>query len=209
MQSSPLFAAPDVGTIITVAIILMSLIGWIINYVNEKAKEQPRRPLPPANPQRGADDRFQQEIDRFLQQVGGRPARARPAPARPAPPSDIMIEVVPEEELLQRRREERRRNKLSQIEDRHMQTSQLGAGLRSQVQADMNDAMTDQVRTDVGDRIAAVVEADFGESKTDLVAPVVGPAQVKPHEIIQLLRDRDGVRKAIIVNEILKRRPRR
>jgi hypothetical protein len=204
--SDPTFAAVDVGTIITLAIILISFIGWIFNLVSEKAKQPPRRPEVNANPQHGGRDRFQQEIDKFLQQVGGRPAAA---PARPAPKDDFLIEVVPEDELLQRQREERRRKKLSEIEDRHVQTSQLGEGLRSQVDSRMHGSLDQKVRLDVGDRIAAVVEADFGESKTDLVAPVVGPASVKPHEIVQLLRDRDGVRKAIIVNEILKRRPRR
>jgi hypothetical protein len=195
-------AGPE--TVITIAVILISFIGWIINLVNEKAKQQPKRMQPPANPKRGGDDRFQQEIDRFLQQVGG-----RPAPARPTPAEDIMIEVVPEEEILQRRREKRRRNKLSQIEDHHMQTTELGAGVRSRVDADMADAISDKVRLDVGDRIAAVVEADFGESKTDLVAPLVGPGAIKPHEIVQLLRDRNGIRNAIMINEILTRRPRR
>lgn len=205
MQSCPpiaglLFAA-NFGTVITLVIILISFIGWIINLVNEKAKQQPRRPAPPANPPRGGGDRFQQEIDRFLQQVGGRPAAARPAPAE-----EVMIEVVPEEELLLRRREERRR-KLSELEDRHMQTSHFGEGFRAQDSLN-EDSLDEKVNMDVGDRISAVVEADFGESKTDLVAPVVGPARVQPNEIVQLLRDRNSVRKAIIVNEILTR-PRR
>ena len=69
--AGPIFAAPDIGTIITLAIILISFIGWIINLVSEKAKQPPRRPEVNANPQRGGDDRFQQEIDKFLQQVGG------------------------------------------------------------------------------------------------------------------------------------------
>jgi hypothetical protein len=62
---------------------------------------------------------------------------------------------------------------------------------------------------DMGDRIAAVVEADFGESRTDEESPAPAPGGVRPREIVQLLKDRDGIRKAIIINEILKRRPRR
>jgi len=198
--AGPIFAAPDIGTIITLAIILISFIGWIVNLVSEKAKQPPRRPEVNANPNRGGDDRFQQEIDKFLQQVGGRPA------ARPAPQDDILIEVVPEAELLQREREERRRKKLSQIEDRHVQTSRLGEGLRSHVESSMNNSLDDKVRLDVGDRIAAVVEADFGEAITNVAAPAAGPAAIQPRDIVQLLRDRNGIRKAIIVNEILTRR---
>lgn len=204
MSIEPTFAAPDIGTIITLAMILIAFIGWIVNLVSEKAKQQPKRPMANANPPRGNDDRFQQEIDKFLQQVGG-----RPAPQRPAPKDDFLIEVVPENELLQRRREERRKQKLSQIEDRHVETSQLGEGVRSHVEFQMHDSLDEKVRQDVGNRISAVVEADFGESKANAATPMAALVTVKPHEIVQLLRDREGVRKAIIVNEILARRSRK
>ena len=73
-----------------------------------------------------------------------------------------------------------------------------------------SDTLAEKVESDVGNRIEAVVEAGFGESKAKEVPSLtVARTGVRPQEIVQMLRDPDSVRKAIIVSEILKRPVRR
>ena len=187
--------ADNVGSIVMLVMVVISFIGWIVKLVNEKSQQN--APRPAARPQQAGDDRFEQEIDVFLQQVGGRRTR------RPFE-DEVAIEVVPESELLERRAAERRERKLSSIEDRHVQTSELGAGVRSQ--------HLDEFETNIDDeRISAVVEADFGDSVAKEAAPAVAAvraAAIDPGDLVNMLRDPDGVKKAIIVNEILTRRSR-
>ena len=110
--------AVDAGSIVMIVMVVISFIGWILKLANEKAQQNvPRKG---GGPRAGVpDERFEQEIDVFLQQVGGR--RGRPA-------DNVAIEVVPESELLERQAAEPRERKLSSLEDRHVQTSELGAG---------------------------------------------------------------------------------
>ncbi|MFQ5731655.1 MAG: hypothetical protein ACE5KM_06855 [Planctomycetaceae bacterium] len=191
--------AVDPGTIITLVIVVISFIGWIINLVNEKSKQNAPRPAPPRRGVR--DDRFEQDIDVFLQQVGGR---------RAAWQDEVAVEVVPESELLERQAEERRGRKLSSIEDRHVETSRLGEGVRSHVETHMRGALDAPGKRDAGSRIEAVVEADFGKSiAAQAEPPPRQRAAVEPDEIVRMLRDPEGVRKAIILNEVLTRRARR
>ena len=202
----PPFAAVDIGTIITVVIVFFSIVGWLLNFISEKKKQnQSKRNVPAAKGDPMNDDRFQQEIDQFLQQVGGRPKPRRPAM------EEVAIEVVPEEEILQRQGEERRNRKLSTLEDRHLQSSNLGEGVRAHVEATMHtDTIAEKVESDVGHRIEAVVEAGFGVSRAKEVPLLtVVRTGVRPQEIVAMLRDPDSVRKAIIVSEILKRPTRR
>lgn len=207
--SIPTVFAIDPGAIITIVVILISIIGWLINFLNEKAREQQPRRMNPrpgqagAGPRRG-EDRFQAEIDQFLQQVGGRrkPNRQRPQ-AEP-----IEIEVVPEYELAERERRQRRQRKLSSIEDRHVESGTLGAGLRTHVAADMRNTIDERVRRDITDSVEDDLGLPTGRSESAGTQPAA--PQINPGEIVAMLRDRDGVRKAIIVNEILRRRvPRR
>lgn len=192
-QFVPLFA--NIEGIITVVIVLVSIIGWLVNLINENAKKnQAGRPPNPAPGGGGGaaanDDRFQQEIDDFLKQVGGQPQGRRhdnrPAPA-PAQVETVDIEVVPERELWEREREERRQRELSSLADRHVETH-IGNSIQEKVEQDID------------------VVADLGESKATAPPPRRVIPKMDPGAIVSMLRDRDGVRKAIIVNEVLQRR---
>jgi len=190
--------ADGFGTVITLVVVLISLIGWLINLVNEKARQKPNQVAAPGDGPRGGEGRFQQEIDQFLQQVGGRPKQVQAVPAE----EDIEIEVVPEDELQQRRDEERRAHKLSELEDRHVETSRLGEGIRPHLETSMDHESLDDKT-----RVEDYLEDDFGELKGDVVSYEPPPRRgLNPADIRAMLRDPDGIRKAIIVNEILTRR---
>lgn len=190
------FSAVEPGTIIIIVMAVISFISWILKLVNEKAQHKAPRPAVPNRPAR--DDRFEQEIDAFLQQVGGRRAVRREH-------EEVAIEVVPESELRERQAAERRERKLSSIEDRHVETSQLGSAVR----ALHYEGLESKVEQDVGNHIGAAVEADLGEAVARENSASQPPAPVRADDIVSLLRDPAGVRRAIIVNEILTRRKRR
>lgn len=183
--------------VITIIIIVVSLIGWLVNLINEQSRNQPRRVNPQANPRR-PDNRFEDEIDQFLEEVGGQKRRMQPE-------QPIEIEVVPEREIWERERDELRNRKLSSIEERHVATSTLGAGLRGQVDNEMRNTIghlqsrLDSVADTTDDPIVETLEVEVEPAKRG----------VQAKEIVAMLRDIDGVRKAVIVNEVLRRRPLR
>ena len=181
---SPFAAPPGIDVIIMIVVGLVSVIGWLVNMINENAKRNQGPQVNRGGGGRAADDRFQQEIDDFLQQVGGKP-QPRRHQDRVAEEA-VDIEVVPERELWEREREERRQRELSSLSNRHVETT-VGGAIEEKVREDIN------------------VDADLGEAAATGPPRVRRSPQVAPGEIIGMLRDPDGVRKAIIVNEILQR----
>jgi hypothetical protein len=81
----PLLAA-DPATIIGLVVGALTLLGWILNYANQKQAQQPppARPNRPVRPQRPGDDRLQSEIDVFLEEVRGGRRKLANEPSRPA-----------------------------------------------------------------------------------------------------------------------------
>lgn len=193
IQFVPVFAA-GIDVVIGIVVVLVSLIGWLVNVINENAKKAPPRQANPGpggvgGDARQADDRFQREIDDFLSQVGGKP-QARRHQDRPAEVEPVEIEVVPERELWEREREERRNREISSISNRHVETQ-------------IRDSIDDKVHADID------VEADLGETTVRAPQTTRKTPRVEPGDIVKMLRDRDSVRKAVIVNEILRRPSRR
>lgn len=214
----PTIAAIDPSAVITIVIILISIIGWLVNYLNEKAREvQPRRVNPqqqqPRQPrvdaERPRDDKFQAEIDQFLQEVGG---RNKPNQQRRQEPEPIEIEVVPDYEIAERERGDRGTRKLSSIEDRHIAptTSSFSTSFQDQIAANARATAADQVRRetrDLSERVAPAADSQGDAYNRGTAGRSSNASQpIDPREIVDLLRDPRGVRKAILVNEILRRR---
>lgn len=177
-------AGGGIDVIIMIVVGLVSVIGWLVNMINENAKKNQAPQVNRGGGGRPADDRFQQEIDDFLQQVGGKPQPRRHQDR--VEEDTFEIEVVPDRELWEREREERRQRELSSLSNRHVETS-VGNTIEQKVREDIN------------------VDADLGEAGATAVPRVKRPPRIAPGEIVGMLRDPDGVRKAIIVNEILQR----
>ena len=96
----PPLAAPGIETLISIAVLLMGVIGWVVQLAQQGKAQQANRRPPGPNPNQnprpaggaagGADEKLRNEIDSFLQEVSGRRAGQRPAnqnpPARRGPP---------------------------------------------------------------------------------------------------------------------------
>src|SRR5262245_32610537 len=84
---TPLLA--DVEKILGAVVVIFWIVGWLIKLVatqNQKNPPVANRPRPPARPR---DERLQEEIDIFIQEVSPQrtpPRRPAPQSARPAPP---------------------------------------------------------------------------------------------------------------------------
>ncbi|QDT17723.1 hypothetical protein [Alienimonas californiensis] len=100
----PPLGAVGVETLISIAVLLMGVVGWIVQMAQQgKAAQAARRPNPnaPANrPAGGADEKLRDEIDSFLQEVAGRRGQNREAnrPQQPQQPPKRRGPVDPFEE---------------------------------------------------------------------------------------------------------------
>ena len=82
--------AVNVETLISIAVLLMGVVGWVVQMAQQgKAQQAARRPpnrgAPDADgrPAGGADEKLRSEIDSFLQEVAGKRGRNRPDQNRP------------------------------------------------------------------------------------------------------------------------------
>lgn len=173
------------------------ILGMIIRAVKnnqEAAPVRPRRELETART----------EIETFLEEISGKSPK-RP-PARPNPPKRPPLAKGKKPKPMEpaAKPESQSRTRVS-LTEQHLQTSNLGAGVRSHVSAFIQaDRVAAEVQRDVPNRIAQEVAADLGPRElTSTMAPSIKPVPV--HPLIRLLRDPQGVRQAIALQEILQK----
>ncbi len=180
----PVFA--DAGAVVGLLVLIFTIVGWLVNLANS----QNNPPAPPQNrprPPRPRQDRVQNEIDIFLQEVRGeRPAdddvvlealppepRRRPAP--PPPNVPVREPAAPRTP---------HRGRLGHMES-HLDETLSSHHLESRMHEPRSPRETPH---QVGEMAALQPR---------------GTAKKTPLAIIQLLRDQQGVRQAMLVNEIL------
>jgi hypothetical protein len=216
MIQPQLVLADAVGQAITVAFVVISLIGWIINLVNAQAKPAaPNRGNKPARPR---SERVQSEIEQFMrdqaerrkgaeQQPQARPPEPkRPAPRRTAPqPARAQRQpqrVAPAPEPKPARPGE------SIAERKSIGSRDLGKGLREHVRTTMQERVQSGASQHLTHSIDQSVSQHLGTFSGQ-----ASKAEAAPHEtrilaagdILALLRTREGMRQAFILNEILQR----
>jgi hypothetical protein len=184
----PFLAALEAPQIIGLIIFTVSVLSWFVNLV--KGNQQNQAPRPKNRPR----DPVQSELEKFLQEVVG---NKEPERKRPAPP-------VPQQQKQARPANDKRggKGKPQRPGERaaasHLQTSALGQGVRSHVHEHMEP-----------NRIGAAVEHDIDSAvRTDLGPTAASDAVTRAgniHPLAKALRDPQGVRQAILLNEILSR----
>ncbi len=104
----PPLGAVGVETLISIAVLLMGVVGWIVQMAQQgKAQQAARRPNAGNQNAGGGDEKLRDEIDSFLQDVAGRRKKDRPAVAgndRPQPAAKRRGPVDPFEEPPRRRK---------------------------------------------------------------------------------------------------------
>jgi len=215
------FGFDDIGTIIAIVI---GLIVWLFNVVNQK-----KQPPPPVRPQRkpaqrpAGADRLSNEIDRFLREVGG----AKQAGGRKPQQEPSDIELV--EEVVSRKPPPPRRNNPQPRPPRRVATTvddeppkrrrkPLGSEITQRHISDPNE-LGSEVREHLSDymedsRIDESVESHLGHNISESVAQHLGTTSTKPtsenrpstdaaQNIVALLQNPAGVRQAILLSEVL------
>jgi hypothetical protein len=188
----PLFA--DAGAVVGLLVLIFTVVGWLVNLAN--SQNNPAAP-PPQNrprPPRPKADRVQNEIDVFLQEVRGQnvpkedvvlealpPERpgGRPRPVAPAPPP--QPETAPPTG----------RNRLATV--------------ASSVESHVGETLASHhLATNVGDK-PPVAHLPTAQTGGEMVAlqPLGRPAAGARLPVISLFKERQTIRQAVLVNEIL------
>ena len=201
LMPEPILAI-GISQIIGLIIFTVSVISWFVNII--QGNKQNQAPRPKNRPR----DPVQNELEKFLQEVVGN--KGQPEKKRAATPP------VPQQKQSRASNEKRGGKGKSQQQQRsakaesatqrpgeraaasHLQTSTLGQGGRS--------LLHDHIQPN---RIGAAVQQDIDSAvRKDLGSDVTSDAVHRAgsiHPLAKALRDPQGVRQAILLNEILSR----
>lgn len=192
MPLVPVIAAIDVFTLI---IVVISLIGWFIKVI----KDQQENAGKGAEGRKRAENR-RTEIEEFLDDLAN-PAPVKRPPVRPNPPEGARPANRKKQKAQRPAAPAATTAPGGNQGDSPRKSSNLGAGLREHVSTYMqSDRVDKEVRKDLQSQIAAAVQADLGARPASATAGIATP----PHPLLLLLRDPQGIRQAILVQEILK-----
>ncbi len=195
------------GGVVMAIVLIISVISWIVNLVQGNTPQgKPVAPRP--RPQQPNDQ------EQFLQASKPVPApererereKKRPVPARQTRPPGDKRPTKPKQTQPQRPAAAQQRptqpdrpgNRLAQT---HLAQTAMGQGGRSSIGPQAVDAnVKKDVDTAVQRDITDAVRNDIGTDGT------LGAVQVQAvHPLIQALRNPQGVRQAILLNEVLSR----
>ncbi len=185
------------GQVIGLIIFTISVLSWFVNLV--KGNQPNQAPRPKNRPR----DPVQSELEKFLQEVVGnkeQPERKRPAPQpkQSRAPNDKKGGKGKPQQQRPARAETVTQRPGERAAASHLQTSALGQGVRSHLHEHMEP-----------NRIGAAVQQDIDLAvRKDLGPDAASDALTRAgniHPLAQALRDPQGVRQAILLNEILSR----
>lgn len=201
MLPDPILAI-NPGQVIGLIIFTVSVISWIVNIVQSNQQNQAPRPK---NRQR---DPVQTELEKFLQEVMGNKEQPERKRATPPVPQQKQSRSANEKKAnkakaqQQQQRQPKTESGTSRHGERvatsHLQTSSLGQGVRSHLQEYMEP---NRVEAAVKQDIDASVRRDIGSDATSDAIRRAGSV----HPLALALRDPQGARQAILLNEILNR----
>jgi hypothetical protein len=198
----PVPSAPLLAFDIETAIPIVLFIGWLITWIVKMASGQGQKGPPVANrpraPARPRDDKLQQEIDIFIQEIGGKKPARQPGPsaAGPKPAPKAAPKAGPAASPVRRGppppaapattqppKPTRRVKPGAEIASRQ---APVTAGLGTHVRQHLKDYMADKVSVQVAE--------DLGASQPAASAPAAEP------KFVELLRSPATQRQAMIVN---------
>ena len=192
--------ALDVGEILGVIFLVLSVLGWFVKAVKGQngnaAAPQAKKPAPQMR---------RMEIEDFLEEISG--GKLRTPPAGPVKQNKVN---KPRQEQAAAAKKANKPEKASKpkpvaaLAQQHLAKSKVGEGLRAHVSNFAKaERIPDEVQQDLKSRIADEVRADLGAG--GLAAAVPPSKRPTAHPLIGLLRNPEGVRQAIALQEILQR----
>ncbi|MEI8020996.1 MAG: hypothetical protein WCH39_22515 [Schlesneria sp.] len=202
MFSPVLGAVPDISQIIGLCVLVISVISWFINIVQGNTPDgvprgKQQNPKPPS---------ARSEIEVLLEQISGskkKPTGREQQGQAPRPPRPQQERSTNTARTNTARANQARpgsqspkpaAKQASRVADMHLASSNLGNEVRSHQMGNRVDAVVQQ-------EITAAVQHDLG-NRIAAAKPVQDQAV---HPLIKVLRDPNGIRQAILLNEILQR----
>jgi hypothetical protein len=180
---------------------------------HERHRENEREPFGQREPARPRDDRLQQEINVFIEDVGGQ--RPRQSPPRPAVPASRQAggtarspqPAKPRPAAAPAARQTAPRSRPgAEMATRHAPvTESLGTGVKQHLSQHMSDRVTQQVQQRLAPRVEEKVSQDLGVAVNTGPTPSSPSAlpAVRAERFAEMLRNRAGIQQAIVMNLIL------
>ncbi len=194
----PLVLGVNFNEVVAIVVLVISVLSWIINVIQGKTPDGTPRPQKPKTPQTGRS-----EIEELLQELTSDQRKPKPEqrkessppPKPPASRSRSKPKAAPQRPGGPPPYTSSRQNApLIEPKKPKNATPSLGESVRSQ-------HMSNRVEAAVEHDINATVQHDLGNR----IAPASATREATVHPLIQSLRDPNGVRQAIMLNEILQR----
>ncbi len=192
--------AIGISQVIGLVIFTVSVLSWFVNIIQgNKQNEAPRPKNRPRDP-------AQNELEKFLQEVvgnKGRPEKKRPAPPvpqqkQPRAANDKKGGKAKPQQQRPAHAESATQRPGERAAASHLQTSALGQGGRSLLHDHIEP---NRIGAAVQQDIDSAVRKDLGSDATSDAVHRAGSI----HPLAKALRDPQGVRQAILLNEILSR----
>ena len=198
-----LAANVDVSQIIGLIVLVVSVLSWFVNVIQGNTPDgTPRqnkangkanpKPKPPTG---------RSELEELAQQLAGEKNRRRPEQASQPqrPPKPPVDRNRPKAKPTQQRPVPQRPGQPAarpapRVSETHLASSNLGASVRGH-------HLANRVEEAVEREITAPVRQDLG-TRTSLIQAVPEPFV---HPLVKMLREPNGMRQAVLLNEILQR----
>lgn len=189
----------DAGGWITLAILVLSVVGWLVNAV--KGNDADGNPVPRKRAKPNRD--LRSEIEVFLEELQ-QPQRAEPQRQQPQQPRPEPQRNRQQERQSKQRPPAAKQASQSDRNSRKSGTSgRQASASKPQQAARPNLTGTPEARA-LGAEVAASVEQNLSGGTVAAVPPLATRAP-STHPLVALLRQPEGIRQAIILNEILQR----
>ena len=193
--------AINAGQIIGLIIFTVSVLSWFVNLV--QGNQQNQAPRPKNRPR----DPVKSELEKFLQEVvGNKGQQEKKRPAPPPVPQQKQPRAANDKKGGKAKPPQQRPAKTETATQRpgeraaasHLQSSALGQGVRSKL---LDHMEPNRIGAAVQQDIDSAVRKDLGSNATSDAIQRAGNI----HPLAKALRDPQGVRQAILLNEILSR----
>lgn len=188
-------ARVDPPQIIGLVVVVISVLSWLVNVIqgnNPDGMPRPKQQKPKPRPSRN-------ELEDLLQELTVEKRKPNPAPPPPRPPKpqadrSRQKQKAPRPGAPPPYAPSRPATKASDLKSApSLPKSNIGGTVRSQ---QLGHRVDDAVALD----ITSGVQQDLG-----MRAPIVSTPSPTVHPLVSVLRDPNGVRQAVLLNEILQR----
>ena len=183
----------DVSQVIGLCVLVVSVLSWFVNIIQGNTPDgvpRPKQQNPKPRPARS-------EIEALLEQVTGdkqKQARREQQNQAPRPPRPQQERPKNNGRSTSPRPGIQPAKQAARIADTHLADSNLGNEVRSHHMGNRVDAAVQK-------EITAAVQHDLGNR----IAAAKPPQEQSIHPLVKVLRDPNGIRQAILLNEILQR----